>query len=168
MSPTQPINKFKMSDQTKRENCLRKLLEDNFKASKICRQIMEAFSDPGLKQYFQKLSSKRGQFAIELGDEIIYFGGKEAYVPSRNFVQWPSSSEENRRKYLKKALKLHKQSLENYKAALSQVNDGSCREILIRHKAFMEKCVFEIKALQALVQLHGDHRSSSGNALKEH
>ena len=155
-----------MSDQLNRENYLRKLLEDNFRASRNCRRIKEVVSDPSLKQYFQNLSATRGQFAIELGEEIVYFGGKKPYVPPKNFVQWPSVSEENQQRYLKKAIKIHQQSLENYKMALSQVNDGSCREILIRHKAFIEKCVFELKALKALIKFRSQQQLTPGSAFE--
>lgn len=157
-----------MSYQINRENYLRQLLEDNFRASRNCRQIKEVLEDPALKHYFQQLAATRGQFAIELGEEIIYFGGKKPYVPPKNFVQWPSNSEESERKYLKKALKIHKQSLANYKQALAQVNDGSCREIIIRHKAFIEKTIFELKALTTLIKFRNEQEFSSGSALKEH
>ena len=157
-----------MSDHNNRENYLRKLLEDNFRASKNCRMIKEVVTDPSLKLYFQNLAASRGQFAIELGEEIVYFGGKQPYVPPKNFVQWPTASEENQQKYLKKALKIHNQSLENYKLALSQVNDGSCREILIRHKAFIEKSIFELKALKTLLKFRHEQHLSWDNTFKEY
>lgn len=157
-----------MSHQSKRENYLGQLLEDNFNASRACRKMTEAFSDASLKYYFQLLASKRSQFAMELGEEIVYFGGKAPFLPSKNFVQWKHSSSEeseDKRKYLKRIYSLHKQSLQKYKIGLSKIYDGSCREILIRHKAFLEQTLFELKALKTLLDFRQEQNFSSGNKI---
>ena len=132
---------------------LRLLFEDNFKVARKCRKTMEAVADVSLRYYFQNLASRRSKFALELADEIAYYGGKKPYFPSDAYEgRWTEISEENKLRYLKKAVELNKVSLQKYQDALGQINDGSCREILLRHKAFIENSVFELKALKKLLK----------------
>lgn len=141
-----------MSDHSKREYNLRQLLEDNFIVSKLLRKSAEAISDASLETYFLNLASKRNQFAAELSDEIAFYGGKKPFFPPNAYDRrWRKLAEASAQKITKKAYKLHKSSKEKYQAALSQVNDGSCREILIRHKAYIENASFELKALKNLL-----------------
>ena len=141
-----------MSEQKAREKTLRELLEDNFITSRYCRKIMETMADVSLRYYFQSLASRRSQFALELGEEIAYYGGKEPYIPTNAYDRLGNNPEKDRYKALKKALKYHKASLQKYKEALCQIHEGSCREVLIRHKAFLENCVFELKSLKTLLK----------------
>lgn len=136
-----------------RERSLRQLLEDNFKVARQCRKMAENISDPSLKYYFQNLASRRSQFAMEIAEEISYYGGKEPYMSSASY-------ERNRLEpriddqflAIKMAFKAVKESLHYYQNALCQICDGSCREILLRHKAYIENCVFELKSLKTLMK----------------
>lgn len=142
-----------MSTQKNREKVLRQLLEDNFVISKHCRKAMEAVADVSLKYYFQNVASRRSQFAMEIGEEIAFYGGKEPYLFSGGYDRSRKEPKENSvSTALKKALKLNKESLQKYQAALCQIYDGSCREILLRHKAFIENCNFELKSLKTLIK----------------
>jgi hypothetical protein len=142
-----------MNSQSIREKILQLLFEENFKVARKYRKTMEALPDLPLQQYFQNLASRHSQFALELADEIAYYGGKKPFSPSGAFenrrVDLPKKS---KRQLLKKALKCNKLSLLKYREALCHVNDGSCREILLRHKAFVENSVFELKALKRLMK----------------
>ena len=142
-----------MNNRNNRENMLRLLFEDNFKTARSCRKTMEAVADVSLQYYFQNLASRRSKFALELADEIAFYGGKKPYLPSNAYEERkPIISEENKLHYLKKSVRRNKASLQKYREALSQINDGSCREILLRHKAYVENSVFELKALKKLLK----------------
>lgn len=129
------------------------LIDDNFTVAKHCRVTMETISEISLRHYFQKMASKRSQFAIELGDHLSELGGKKPHFPSSSFEnRWSEISDKNKLKNIRKSLKLSKQSLQKYKRALSKINDGNCREILIRHKAIIAGQVAELKSLKILVK----------------
>ena len=114
---------------------------------------MENLKDPSIKRYFQSLSSRRSHFAIEIGEEIVFFGGKKPFFPSKSSERMREDrSEENKLKCIRKALDLHKASLLQYQEALCRICDGSCREVLLRHKAFIENCIFELKAVKSLLK----------------
>ncbi len=148
-----------MSDQSKREYNLRQLLEDNFIVSNLLRKIAEAISDTSLENYFLSLAQKRNQFAVELSDNIAFYGGNKPYFPPNAYDRrWIKMATTGKNKILKRFYKLHKASLEKYQTALSQVNDGNCREILIRHKAYIENCLFELKALRTVLKYSKQQR----------
>lgn len=129
------------------------LIEDNFLVAKHCRTTMETVSEVSLRYYFQKLASRRSQFAMELGQQISPIGEKNPYIPSSSFAKkWNDISEENKLRNVRKALRLYKHSMKKYKKALSQINDGSCREILIRHKAHLAFAIPELKELKQLIK----------------
>lgn len=132
---------------------LRQLLEDNFTSSKYFRKLMEALENVSLRYYFQNLASRRSQFAIEISDEITFYGGKRPFFPS-SFSQRnrENNCEEDKMRCIKKALKINKASLQKYQESLCRINDGSCREILLRHKAYIENCIFELKSLKSLLK----------------
>ena len=142
-----------MTNEEKRELTLRQLMEDNFTVARRYRGFKETMQDASLKYYFQNLASRRSQFAIELGEEISFYGGKLPYIPS-TYPQRKreENCQENMVKCIKKALKSEKASLLNYQEALCRICEGSCREVLIRHKAFIENCIFELKALKSLLK----------------
>ncbi|MGI0107956.1 DUF2383 domain-containing protein [Salinimicrobium sp. WS361] len=136
-----------------RELTLRRLLDDNFAGSKLFRDLAESLEDASLKNYFQSLASRRSQFAIELGEEILYYTGKKAPASSSYTVRKRTGLyEESRNKCIKIALRAKKLSLQKYQEALCRIYEGSCREVLIRHKAYLENCVFELKALKSLLK----------------
>lgn len=134
-----------------REMTLRQLLEENFRSSRLFRKLMETLKDVSLKYYFQNLASRRSQFAMEISDEIAFYGGKRPFFPSyeRNREE---NCEEDKKKCIKKALKVNKASLQKYQESLCRIHDGSCREVLLRHKAYVENCIFELKALKSLIK----------------
>ena len=158
-----------MKDHFLREKLLYQLMQDNFSISKFCRKMTEAFSDPSLKYYFQTLSSRRSQFAAECMDTIKYFGGTpslqgDAYERRKNTHTLVGANEA---KNLKKCIRVHRQSLLRYREALACINDGSCREMLIRHKAFVENCVFELKSPKKLLRYQHDQESGLGLTRRE-
>ena len=154
-----------MSNSNNRENTLRLLFEDNFKVARNCRKTMEAVVDVSLRYYFQNLASRRSRFALELAEEIAYYGGKKPYFSSDAYEgRWTEISEENKLRNVRKIVELNKVSLQKYQEALGQVNDGSCREILLRHKAFIENSVFELKALKKLIKFNRQSSSEESAA----
>ena len=129
------------------------LINDNFTVAKHCRATMETISEISLRHYFQKLATKRSQFAIELGDQLNELGEKKPYIPTSTYEsRWSEISHENKLKNVRKNLKLYKQSLSKYKRALSNINDGNCREILIRHKAIIAGHITELRSLKKLIK----------------
>jgi bacterioferritin (cytochrome b1) len=136
-----------------RDLTLRKLLKDNFTSSRHFRKFMEAVEDASLKHYFRNLASRRSQFAIEIAEEIIFYGGKRPFSPSSSYQRENNEScKERKIKCLKKALRINKNTLQSYQESLCRIHDGSCREVLLRHKAHIEKTVFELKALKRLLK----------------
>lgn len=132
---------------------LRRLLEDNFLMARHCRKISEKLTDASLKYYFQNLSSRRSQFAVELSDEISFYTGKEPYLPSKAYDRSRKIGENNDQfQMIKKTLKLIKNSLRDYQEALCRIHEGSFREILLRHKATIENDIFELKSIKTLIK----------------
>lgn len=153
-----------MSDHSKREYSFRQLLEDNLIVSNLLRKVAGPISDPSLENYFLSLANKRSQFAVEISEEIAFYGGKKPFIPPHAYDRrWTKLASADSLKIIKNFYKLHKQSFEKYKDALSQVNDGNCREILIRHKAYMENSMFELKALKKLLKYSKDQRTGQKN-----
>lgn len=135
------------------ELTLRRLMEDNFLNARHCRKWMETVNDLSVKRYFQNLSSRRSRFAIEIGEEIVFYGGKKPFFPATFSDRMREDNcEEDKLKCIRKALQLHKDSLLKYQEALCRICDGSCREVLLRHKAYLENCIFELKALKSLLK----------------
>ncbi|WP_324721792.1 hypothetical protein [Salinimicrobium sp. HB62] len=151
-----------------REMTLRQLLEDNFISSRRFRKLMETLQDVSLKYYFQNLASRRSQFAMEISDEISFYGGKRPYFPSSYYERnRDGNSEEDKRKCIKKALKINKTSLQKYQESLCRIHDGSCREVLLRHKAYVENCIFELKALKSLLK-YSSSRDGQFDEIRSH
>lgn len=142
-----------MNNEEIRDLTLRRLLDDNFSSSKRFRKLAEGIEDASLKYYFQSLASRRSQFAIELAEEIFFYNGKKFYTSSTfNVRKWDEMCLENKARCIKKAFRLKKTSLQKYQEALCRIHDGSCREVLLRHKAYLENCIFELKALKSLLR----------------
>jgi bacterioferritin (cytochrome b1) len=152
-----------MSDHLKREMFLRLLLRDNFVLARQSRHIRNLISDPSLIKYFQGLSSRHNQFASELADAISFYGGEPIPFSSSSTSQNLSAG--SLKKLLKKSYKAHKRALEDYRNALSQINDGSCREIFIRHKARLENMIFELKALKTLMSFRKGQKQHQGQEI---
>lgn len=142
-----------MNQSKIRERSLRQLLEDNFKVARNCRKIAESITDASLKYYFQTFASRRSQFAMEIAEEISYYGGREPYMSSTSYERIRIEQDlGDKVSAIKSALKINKESLQVYQNALCQIHDGSCREILLRHKAFIENSIFELKSIKALLK----------------
>lgn len=142
------------------------LIDDNFVVAKHCRTTMETISEVSLRYYFKKLSARRSQFAMELGQEIQPLGDKNPYIPSSSFARkWNDITEENKLKNVRKVLKLYKFSMRKYKKALSNINDGGCREILIRHKAHFATVIPELKTLRKLIKQKLEEASGTGSVV---
>ncbi|GHA28022.1 hypothetical protein GCM10007103_06900 [Salinimicrobium marinum] len=140
-----------MSDRIKCTARLNELLESNFFIAKSYKRIMKSVKEENLQTFFRKKASKRFQFAIELSEEIGFL--KEAYSsygpfsPSKRKIN--ISPEENLISLLKKAIKKDKKILKDYNHAMSVINEGSTREILLRHMSIIEKSILELKTLKA-------------------
>ena len=142
-----------MSTSSITQRSLGQLLADNFVASRQCRKFAEAIADVSLKHYFQNLASRRSQFALELAEEISYYGGKQPHMPVSTYDRTRNDREPDENlSFLKRLTKLHKKSLLTYQNALCKIHDGSCREVLLRHKAFLETCIAELKSLKTLLE----------------
>lgn len=153
-----------MTLQNIKSKQLQLLIGDNFLVAKHCRKTMETTSEVSLRYYFQKLAAKRSQFAMELGSQLNDLGGKNPYVPTSTFEKrWTDISEENKLKNVRQCLKLYKFSIRKYKKALSFINDGDCREILIRHKAHFAHIVPELKALKQLIKEKQEKATGPGS-----
>jgi hypothetical protein len=145
---------------------LQELIDDNFRVAKHCRTTMETISEVSLRYYFQKLAARRSQFAMELGQQITVIGDKNPYIPTSSFAKkWNDITEENKLKNVRKALKLYKLSIKNYKKALGNINDGCSREILIRHKAHFATVISELKVLKTLIKQKHEQPSGTGSVV---
>lgn len=153
-----------MTPNSKKIIHLQFLIEDNFMVAKHCRNTMESISEISLRHYFQKLAAKRAQFAMELSQQMNNLGEKNPYLPNTSFEnRWSEISEENKLKNVRKCLKLYKLSLRKYKSALSNINEGSCREILIRHKAHFAVIITELKSLKQKIKEKMEKMGSGSN-----
>lgn len=145
---------------------LQLLIDDNFTVAKHCRTTMETLSEVSLRYYFQKLAARRSQFAMELGQQISELGDKNPYIPTASFAKkWNEITEENKLKNVRRALKLYKFSMKKYKKALGNINDGSSREILIRHKAHFASIIPELKTLRKLIKQKLEEASGTGSVV---
>ncbi|NJW53738.1 hypothetical protein [Salinimicrobium oceani] len=149
-----------MNNSKIREATLRRLLEENFLMSKFCRSAAEALTDPSLKYYFQNNASRRSQFAIELAGEISFYSGKEPHTPLQAYDRSRKGEKSGEPEhFIKKSIKRTKKNLESYQEALCKICEGSCREILLRHKAYIENSLFELKSIKTLMKFQRqDHR----------
>lgn len=144
------------------------LLHDNFYVAKCYRKTAEAFSDVSLQYYFQKKASKRSQYAIELHEEITFLGGHSlagSVYPIKN--QPFRTSELDPLQLIRKCIKLNKASIKEYKKAIGEVNIGSSREILFRHKARIEGNLAELKTLKSLMSEYNLEEESDMNQMQK-
>lgn len=140
-----------MSDRLKYTVRLNKLLEKNFFGAKVYRKIMHSVEEESLKAYFQKRASKRCQFAIELSEEIGFLkGAHSSYGPFSPLKRNPGIPDGERiSNLLEKAMDLDEDILKGYKLAISEINNGSTREILIRHISIVENSILDLQILKA-------------------
>lgn len=156
-----------MSDRLKCAGRLNKLLESNFFVAKYYRRIVRFVEEEALQDFFRRKASKRFQFAIELSEEIGFL--KEAYSsygpfsPIRRSIK--ISSEEDLLSLLKRSIKNDKKILKEYKKAISEINEGSTREILIRHISIIEKGLLELQTLKAASKEISKEKSNLTNQI---
>lgn len=142
-----------MSHPQNREETLRRLLEDNFMIASHCRKAVEKLTDDSIRYYIQNLAARCSQFAIELREEITFYAGKEPYIPYQPYDRnRKDTTNRNSIGVIRKILKLTKTILKNYQNALSRINEGYCREVLLRHKASLENSIFELKSIRTLLR----------------
>ena len=145
------LNNSVMSDRLKCAGRLNRLLENNFYVAKCYRKTAESITEKSLRTDFQRKASKRFQFAIELSEEIGFLkGAYSSYGPFSPFRRSPAiSRNENLLSLIKKSLKNEKGMLKDYKRAIGDINQGSTREILIRHISVIENNIFHLKRLRS-------------------
>lgn len=142
-----------MNDRFKWTKLLNRLLHDNFHVARSYRKTAEAMPDVSLKHYFQKRASKRSQFAIELDQEITFLGGNSTVHDIYPITKKPfDTSEASAYKLIKMCVKLNKKSIKDYQQAISEVNEGSSREILFRHRAKIQEGLIELKTLRSIMK----------------
>lgn len=146
---------------------LQSLIDDNFRTAKHSRAIMEFLPGISLGHYFQKIAAKRSQFALELIEKLQELEGKKPFLSESAYeYKWPEISKHNQAKNIRKNLKIAKDSLIKYKRALSKINEGSCREVLIRHKAIIAGQVTEINALKKLIREKDQNSGNNSDSFK--
>lgn len=156
-----------MSDRLKYTVRLNRLLENNFFGAKVYRKIMKSLEEEPLKEYFHKRASKRCQFAIELSEEIGFLkGAYSSYGPFSPIRRNPGISEgERTSSLLEKAIELDEEILKDYRIAISEINHGSTREILIRHISILEHNILHLQILEAEVIATENNQPSLTNII---
>lgn len=146
-----------MSDRLKCAGRLNRLLENNFFVAKHYRKCMEAVRSDALVVFFKKKASRRYRFAIELSEEISFLKGKNSsYGPFSPLKRRPEiSANEDLDQLLEKSIRNDRLIYQEYRKALSEINQGSTREILMRHMAYIEDSLRDLRALQAVSENPG-------------
>lgn len=146
----------KMNDQERYAEILNHLLEKNLSLARFYKKLMEAIPEIRIKNYFSKLSSRMAQFTFELsreienyGEHISSFDASQGVISFRNRFQHQGG---NSFRYLKHCIRINKDTLKEYRKALSLINNGDSREILLRHKSIMEIIIMELKNLKPRLQ----------------
>lgn len=154
-----------MKDHQLREEQLREILYDNFIVAKFCRKAAGVIFDASLKYYFQGLASRRNKFAVECAEEISFFGGKNSFINTEAFHdRWARKMDYGSDlRILKKTHRIFKRSRDIYNKALGKVNDGACREILLRHRSHLETTIAELKELKKLAKQQKEQLNQSKN-----
>ncbi|MDT0643910.1 hypothetical protein RM553_13815 [Zunongwangia sp. F363] len=108
-----------------------------------------------IKSFFLKLATQKKEFAAKLEREMEAL--KKELLPAERFQLERSVSGDcpalvhvsryERQGLIKECYRREKQSLQFYNCALSQVNRGSTREMLLAHKHKIYMCLREIKCM---------------------
>lgn len=141
-----------MSDRIKCVGRLNRLLENNFFVAKYYRKCLGAVKDEALRTFFRNKASRRFRFAIELSEEIGFLKGtRSSYGPFSPLRRRPVvSAEDDLEQLLEKSIRNDRLIYQEYRKALSEINEGSTREILIRHLSYVEDSLRDLRALQAV------------------
>lgn len=143
-----------MNERKKWRKVLDELWLKNFRISQFYRRATGAARDKTLKAALIRFASRRAQFAFEIGRQLEKSGGSfQSYGCAEDFRKSIIPiylSEEGTEWIYEKSILHEKESIKDYTSALSIVNDGPIREILIRHKAQINDFTRELQSLQAL------------------
>lgn len=145
-----------MNERKKWIKALEKLWRDNFRVSKYYRRATGAVTEKRLKGSLITFSSKRAQFAYEIGQQIKRLGGTFKSYDSAEFRDGAVSlhlPEDVTERVLEKTIKINTESVNDYNQSLAVINEGGIREVLIRHKAAIRRMNKELQKLQALPSL---------------
>lgn len=126
--------------------------------SQFYRRATGATTDKTLKAALIRLSTKRAQFAFEIGQQLEELGGKRDFHPStesRSSIIPLNLTQESSERILNKNIKIERQSIQDYLYALGVINHGPTREILIRHKAAIIQMIRELQNIPALPMAPG-------------
>lgn len=151
-----------MSDRPKCTKLLNRLLEHNFFVAKYYRKCVQVVKNEALTDFFKKKASRRFNFAIELSEEISFLKGVNcSYGPFSSSRRQPKISLDDELEILlEKSIRNDRLMTQEYRKALSEINEGSTREILIRHLSHLEDSLRDLKALQAVStkqERHANH-----------
>lgn len=156
-----------MSDRKKWIKILEQLWQGNSRVNNYYRMATGAVRDPKLRSVLLKYATSRAQFSFELSQRISELGG-EAGLYGNNGTSNGAAislhlSEENISRILQKSIRAEKHCFEEYSKALTRVNDGVTREILIRHRARISSIIREMQHLEDLLPLSGEKETTKSN-----
>ncbi|HET8855740.1 MAG TPA: hypothetical protein VFM60_07435 [Salinimicrobium sp.] len=144
------------------------LLEENFLIARMYKRISETTKDEDISRIFGDAAILRHQFIHEITEEIRLLGGTAGMDGSHSRLRniRRTTAEENVFQLIKKCVKANKENLKGYCKAISQVNNGFVREILLRHKSLIENGISELKYLKINILPENLNRESIQDNLK--
>lgn len=154
-----------MSERKKWVKILDQLWQRNCRVNNYYRMATGAVRDQKLKQALLCYATCRAQFSFELYQRIKNIATETSVKEDQNLSKGTaislSLSEENIGRILQKCISAEKDCLAEYSRALTKVNDGITREILIRHRARITSIIRELQHLYALLSIPGENKNSS-------
>ena len=155
-----------MSDRKKWVTILEQLWQGNSRVNNYYRMACGAVRNQKLRMLLIKFAAHRAQFSFELTQRIKELEGEATHSGNDNSVSaaiFLHLSEDNIGRILQKSIRAGKDCLAEYSNALTKVNDGVTREILIRHRARISSIIREIQHLDALLPLSGNKENLRTN-----
>lgn len=156
-----------MSDRKKWIKILEQLWQGNARVNNYYRMATGAVRNPKLKSVLLKYATSRAQFSFELSQRIRELGGEISRYGNNSTTNGAAISlhlsEENIGRILQKSIRAEGHCFEEYSEALTRVNDGVTREILIRHRARISSIIREMQHLDALLPLSGAKENTRMN-----
>lgn len=156
-----------MSDRKKWIKILEQLWLGNARVNNYYRMATGAVRDPKLKSVLLKYATSRAQFSFELSQRIKELGAEASLCENNGSSERAAISlhlsEENIGRILQKSIRAEKHCFEEYSEALTRVNDGVTREILIRHRARISSIIREMQHLDALLPFPGEEETIRTN-----
>lgn len=143
-----------MYEKRKWAGILNDLWQRNYYVSSFYRRAMETITHPGLKQKFLKSATNRAQLAFELSQQIARLDGtslkfNKADLHKKGPIISLNLPLENLQRILEKCEHLERESIREYSRALTQINEGRSREVLIRHRKLLETGIKELKSFES-------------------